>query len=59
MYRLAERLIALGFEPDKDFVCQDDLEPGKEPGEGAYIAVWKSEQQRPSDEALLAVELPE
>jgi hypothetical protein len=38
---LAEKLIALGFEPETDFICRDD-------GAGAYIAEWLSADPQPS-----------
>ena len=39
---LAIGLIHLGFNPDTDFICQDD-------GDGAYIKEWLSDLPQPSN----------
>lgn len=42
---VAQKLIALGFKPEKDFICRDD-------GEGAYIYIWLSELPQPTAQTL-------
>lgn len=38
---LADAFRSLGFEPGKDFECQDD-------GEGPYLKEWRSQQPQPT-----------
>lgn len=54
MLDLAERLQALGFAVDADFVLQDDGE-----GAGPQIAQWLSNKKRPTQAQLAAVTLPD
>lgn len=42
---IAEGLIYLGFDPIKDFTCQND-------GDGVYLKEWKSDKSQPSDEQI-------
>ena len=44
---VASGLIHLGFDPETDFLCQDNAD-----GNGPYIAEWYSSQPQPSDEAI-------
>ena len=46
----ANGLIKLGFEPEVDFVVQDD-------GSGAYIKEWLSASPQPSDAAIEAADV--
>ena len=39
---IAEGLIYLGFDPIKDFICQDD-------GNGVYIREWLSDKAQPTE----------
>ena len=44
---VASGLIQLGFDPETDFLCQDNAD-----GNGPYLAEWYSDQPRPSDAAI-------
>jgi len=44
---IARGLKQLGFEPEVDFICQDDRD-----GKGAYISKWLSSSAQPSDSVI-------
>lgn len=44
---LAEALQHLGYEPERDFICQDD-------GDGPYIKEWLSDDPQPTEQEITA-----
>ena len=46
---IARGLKQLGFEPEVDFICQDDGD-----GKGAYLSKWLSSSPQPSDLEITA-----
>ena len=46
---ISRGLKQLGFEPEVDFICQDDGD-----GKGAYLSKWLSSSAQPSDLEITA-----